>query len=92
MAQLRLPALAFLCVAALLLASGPALAVDDLSVKMWYPDQVKPGETTNVSLEVRNENYDFLVNITWAPTASSRFCGDGSRSRSGSNRPSRCPS
>ena len=57
--------MAFLCMAAFLLASGPAFAVDDLSVKMWYPDQVKPGETTNVSLEIRNENYDFPVNITW---------------------------
>jgi hypothetical protein len=39
--------------------------VEDLSVKMWYPDQVKPGEMSNVSLEIRNENYDHPVNITW---------------------------
>jgi hypothetical protein len=65
MARWVVPALALIGVAVLLLASRPALAVDDLSVKMWYDDTVKPGQSTGVSLEIRNENYDYPVNITW---------------------------
>jgi len=62
----RVPAIIpLMCLAAFLLASGPAIAVDELSVKMWYPDTVAPGQTAGVSLEIRNENYDYLVNITW---------------------------
>lgn len=65
MARYRLIALALLGVLALSSVSLQAAAVDDLSVKMWYPDTVRRGQSTGVSLEIRNENYDYPVNITW---------------------------
>lgn len=64
MARCIIPGLALVAVTALSLVVPDAAAVDDLSIKMWYPDQVKPGESAGVSLEIRNENYDYLVNIT----------------------------
>lgn len=65
MARYRLIAMALLAVLALTSASLQAAAVDDLSVKMWYPDDVRPGQSSGVSLEIRNENYDYPVNISW---------------------------
>jgi len=62
----RVPATVLLMfLSAFLMAGTPASAVDDLSVKMWYPDTVKAGQSTGVSIEIRNENYDYPVNITW---------------------------
>jgi len=65
MARYRLIAMALLGVLALSSASLQAAAVDDLSVKMWYPDDVRRGQSSGVSLEIRNENYDYPVNISW---------------------------
>ena len=69
MARSRLHGMALcallLSLAFLALSGLPAAAVDDLSVKMWYPDQVKAGDAAGVSLEIRNENYQHPVNVTW---------------------------
>jgi hypothetical protein len=65
MSRLSIPCLALLGAIVLSLACPPAAAVDDLSVKMWYPDTVRRGQETGVSLEIVNENYQDPVNITW---------------------------
>ena len=65
MVRFRLIGLALLGAIMLWLVIPNAAAVDDLSVKMWYADTVKPSQSTGVSIEIRNENYEYPVNISW---------------------------